>query len=135
MLNNLTTNLRKLSSLLLGEPYYPAYQRFLRRCFAAHAQRLGWDAKPGEYAFAGHLRYRATHATHPAARAHDDTHIRRATVLSELGANGDETVIAEAQKRFALHTSGTALLPAESRPFVFGLVRVRWCSGVYLGRH
>jgi hypothetical protein len=62
VLNNLTTNLRKLSALLLGEPYYPAYQRFLRRCFAAHAQRLGWDAKPEEDTFAANLRYRATHA-------------------------------------------------------------------------
>jgi hypothetical protein len=62
VLNNLTTNLRKLSALLLDEPYYPAYQRFLRRCFAAHAQRLGWDAKPEEDTFAANLRYRATHA-------------------------------------------------------------------------
>jgi hypothetical protein len=56
VLSNLTTNIGKLSALLTGEPYYPAYQRFLRRCFAAHAQRLGWDPQPGEDAFTGYLR-------------------------------------------------------------------------------
>jgi hypothetical protein len=46
----------------------------------------------------------------------------RPLVIGRLGRFGDESIIAEAQKRFEVHVSGKALIPADLRSPVYRTV-------------
>ena len=98
---DLAANLRGLDGLLLDAPYVDRYRDFARGLFAKVAATVGWDAGPGEQ--------------------HLDA-IRRAIVIGQYGAYGDEATLAEAKRRFDAFLDDPASLHPDLRAVVFGLV-------------
>ena len=80
VVTTLAEQLGGLSSLYGGRPNGAAFRTFARSRLAPIADRLGWDAKPGE---------------------HDNVAAARRAVLVALGQFGDPAVVAEARRRFA----------------------------------
>jgi puromycin-sensitive aminopeptidase len=78
--SDLATNLGSLDNLIGREGFYRSYQAYARGIFKPVADRIGWDAKPGE----GHL-----------------DALLRSTVLLSLGGAEDEDTLREARARFA----------------------------------
>ncbi|GLE10782.1 hypothetical protein PINS_up023022 [Pythium insidiosum] len=98
----LSSHLERYNLLFGDEAFYPAFQRYVRELFAAVMQRLTWEPTDED-------------------RARSDTAEFRAIVIARLGAAGDESVIREAQRRFALYVDGgdKSALPADLRGVVF----------------
>ncbi|KAJ0389290.1 hypothetical protein ATCC90586_010901 [Pythium insidiosum] len=100
----LSSHLERYSMLFADEPFYPAFQGYMRTLYAAVMQRLTWEPTEED-------------------RVRSDTAEFRAIVIARLGSAGDKAVILEAQRRFALYIEGgdKAALPADLR----GVVDVR----------
>ena len=107
---DLSANLRGLENLLLDEPFLSRFQNFGARLYRSIAERVGWDARPGE----GHLDI-----------------LLRGTVLSQLGAYGDPATIGEARGRFARYAQDASLLHPDLRGVVIGLVGQEGDEGTY----
>ncbi|MCY4556088.1 MAG: M1 family metallopeptidase [Chloroflexi bacterium] len=99
--SDLATNLREIESLISDEPYLDAYHAFGRRLFGPAAQRLGWEARPGE----GHL-----------------DSLARSTVLSQAGVYGDPEIVAQASELFDAYQLNPANVRPDLRGVVFSLV-------------
>ena len=79
----IVSGMRYIANLLYGSPAYKPFRAYARDMFHAVATRIGFDAKANE--------------------SHDTT-LLRPLVLGSASFFGDETIIAEALKRFAEHT-------------------------------
>jgi puromycin-sensitive aminopeptidase len=98
---DLSSNLGGVGYLYSTTDFSDNFRAFIRHLFTPIMAVVGWDAKPGE----GHL-----------------TTMLRSLVVGRLGRAGDQSVIAEARKRFAAHCDGTAPLPADLRNAVYSTV-------------
>ncbi|KAF9963760.1 Aminopeptidase 2 mitochondrial [Modicella reniformis] len=78
-----------LSSVFYQQPedFQKALEKFQRKLFSKAAARLGWDTRDSDD-------YRST--------------LLRKLLLTNAGCSGDETVVVEAQKRFASYVGGDA---------------------------
>ena len=97
---DLAANLGDLDTLVSREPSRAAFQRFARDLFRPAAQRMGWEARPGE----GHLEA-----------------LLRSTVLSQAGHYGDVEALRTAQAYFQRYAKDSAAVRPDIRGVVFGL--------------
>ena len=97
---NLATNLREIDTLLGDQSYHPAFQAFARDLFHPAAQRMGWEARPGE----GHLDV-----------------LLRSIVLGQVGSYGDTEFLEQAKERFRSFLQGSASIHPDIRGVVFSL--------------
>ena len=98
--SDLASNLRDVENLISDRAYYQDYRTFARDLFQPAAQRIGWDARPGE----GHL-----------------DALLRSTVLSQAGGYGNTQVLEEARGRFARYLQDPASLHPDLRGLVYSL--------------
>ena len=98
--SDLSSNLRDIELLVADEPCCDRYRAFARDLFRPPAQRIGWDAQPGE----GHL-----------------DSLLRSTVLSQVGSYGDPDFLAQAADRFTAYCQNPAALHPDLRGVVFSL--------------
>jgi aminopeptidase N len=84
-----------------GSPSHDDFAALARAIVKPMAERLGWDAHPGET---------------------PDVQQLRRTLLADLGAWGDPQVIAEARRRFAAFVADRASIKPDDQSFVLGLV-------------
>jgi aminopeptidase N len=84
-----------------GTGGYDAYAAFARSIIKPVSDRLGWDAKPDET---------------------PNVQTLRRTLLSDLGAWGDQQVIAEARRRFDLFMKDRASLGPDDQAMVLSIV-------------
>ena len=82
----------RLDDLERGLPGRPAFQAYARSRLRPPFERLGWDRAAGES---------------------EDNTILRAKLIGELGALGDDAVLAEAKRRFAVVCEGPAIARRE----------------------
>jgi aminopeptidase N len=92
-----------------GEPAH-AYRGWVRKELAPVLARVGWDPKPGES---------------------DSTATLRASLLQALAEADDESVIAEARKRFQRFTADPRALGAETRGAVLSVIALRADSALW----
>ena len=97
---DLAANLGDLDTLVSRAPSRAAFQRFARDLFRPAAQRMGWEARPGE----GHL-----------------DALLRSTVLSQAGHYGHEEALRTAQAYFQRYVKDSAAVRPDIRGVVFGL--------------
>jgi puromycin-sensitive aminopeptidase len=97
---DLASNLRDIDNLLANEPYYGAFQAFARDLFHPAAQRMGWEARPGE----GHL-----------------DALLRSTVVGQAGSYRDPEFLEGAKERFAWFLRDPANVHPDIRGVVFSL--------------
>jgi aminopeptidase N len=90
----------RLDDLERGLPGRPAFQAYARLRLRPAFERLGWDRAAGESA---------------------DNTILRARLIGELGALGDEAVLAEAKRRFAAFVKDPGSLDVNLRASVIFL--------------
>jgi aminopeptidase N len=84
-----------------GGARHDAFSAYARSIIKPVAERLGWDAKPGET---------------------PDTQRLRRTLIGDLAAWGDEQVVAEARRRFARFTADRATLGPDDQFMVLSIV-------------
>jgi len=101
VINTLADQLAALDWLYGDRPNQATYRSFARSRLAPMAQRLGWDAKPGE---------------------HDNVAAARRAVLSALGELGDAAVVVEARRRFEQWLAQPDTLTGAGRRTVLGVV-------------
>jgi puromycin-sensitive aminopeptidase len=100
---DISESLNYYSTLYREEPFYPGLQAYIRKLFANVMTHLTWDSSS---------------ATMPSS---DDGHFR-SLVIAQLGRAGDESVIAEAQRRFSAYFKGDkSVLSADLRETVFSI--------------
>ena len=99
--SDLATNLRDVETLIASQPYHEAFRSFARDLLRPAAQRIGWEARPGE----GHL-----------------DALLRSTVLSQVGGYGDAECLEEAKGRFSSYLRDPAALHPDLRGVVYSLV-------------
>jgi puromycin-sensitive aminopeptidase len=97
---DLASNLRDIDNLLANEPYHGTFQAFARDLFHPAAQRMGWEARPGE----GHL-----------------DALLRSTVVGQVGSYGDTEFLEGAKERFARFLRDPANVHPDIRSVVFSL--------------
>lgn len=100
----------ELDVLLLEEPGRAPFHAAARRVLGPLGARLGWDDAEGEP---------------------DSWAMLRGRVLATLGRFGDEAVLAEARRRFALFLGSSDSLPGNLRAVVFGVVGRFATTGQY----
>ena len=93
--------LSKLSQLLAYTDHHDKIKAFGRRLLSDVTRRLGWDAQPEEE----HL-----------------TKLLRNLLLGRMAMFDDPDVLAEAERRFALHVKGEEQIPADLRRTVYRAV-------------
>jgi len=91
-------NLRAVKTVWSGEPNYPNLQRFIINLIKPVGQRLGWDVAKGES---------------------DLNTLLRAMVIESLVGLGEESVIAEAKKRFHNFINNNVSIPADLRYAIY----------------
>lgn len=96
-------SLGRLSILLSNTDYREKFHKFGCHLMNGIFERLTWDPKDGE--------------------KHTDT-MTRALVLNRLVTFGEQTVIAEAKRRYVTHANGTCAIPADLRESVYKAVSV-----------
>ena len=101
VLATLAEQLGALDWLYDGRPNQAAYRAFARGRLTPIAQRLGWDAKPGES---------------------DNAAVTRRSVLVTLGELGDPSVVAEARRRFDRWLTDPDSLAGAGRRTVLAIV-------------
>ncbi len=101
VLQTLTEQLGALDWLYEGRGGEKAYRAFVIARLTPIAQRLGWDAKPGEA---------------------DNEAVLRRSLLGTLGDMGDAATVAEARKRFAAYLANPDSLTGGGRRTVLGIV-------------
>ena len=99
--NRVCSALGKLSQLLSYTEHGDLLKAFGRRLLSGVTRSLGWESKPDEE----HL-----------------TKLLRSLVLARMTMLDDVEVIAEAERRFALHVSGEQLIAADFRSTVYKAV-------------
>jgi puromycin-sensitive aminopeptidase len=91
--------LSKLRVLIASSPDTDAkFQEFVVDLLSNIAEEVGWTPKAGE---------------------HHVTSLMRSQILTRIGCYGHQPTVVEAQKRFADHLSGTAIIPADLRACVY----------------
>ncbi len=95
--SQITDTLFTLDQLQRDQPGREAFRAYARSLLLVPFRSVGWDAKPGEDPTIGLLRTR---------------------LLSTRASLGDQTVLAEARKRFSGFLSNTAALAPDLRPVV-----------------
>ncbi len=98
--SDLSANLGGLELVILKEDFLPEFDNLGRQLFQKIAQKVGWDARPGE----GHL-----------------DSLRRSIVLGQAGGYGDPSVLAEAKVRFRKYLDSPSSVHPDLRGVVFGL--------------
>jgi aminopeptidase N len=93
--------LAQLESYMRGLPQHDAFAAYARKAVAPLFASLGWDAKPGETVATGEL---------------------RRTVISALGAWGDQAIIAEARTRFDRAVADPTSTTPEMQGVLTGIV-------------
>jgi aminopeptidase N len=101
VIDEIVRALTRLDHLEWDRPERAAFQAFARTVLRPMFERIGWDAAPSE----------------PADRT-----LLRSRLIGVLGTFGDEAIIAEARRRFALFVKDPASLSTELRGTVTGLV-------------
>ena len=101
VLQTLSDQLEAIDAIFNGRSSRSAYRAFALGRIAPIAQRLGWDARPGE--------------------ADNDAVLRR-SVLTTLGALGDAATIREARRRFARYLTDPSTLTGAGRRTVLSIV-------------
>jgi puromycin-sensitive aminopeptidase len=99
--SDLASNLRDIEIIIGNERYHEAFRAFGRELFRPAAERMGWEARPGE----GHL-----------------DALLRSTVLSQAGGYGDAQFLEQAKERFASYLRDPSNLRPDLRGVVFSLV-------------
>ncbi|MBI4177350.1 MAG: M1 family metallopeptidase [Candidatus Aenigmarchaeota archaeon] len=101
VLEDVSSSLRSMKTLLSDESSFQAFREFSRNFFAPIAKKVGWDPRPGE----GHL-----------------DSLRRSIVLSQAGHYGDRETIKKARVKFKGYLEDPLSLHPDLRGVVFGLV-------------
>ena len=101
VLQNLADQLEAIDWIFDGRASRPAYRAFALSRIAPVAQRLGWDAKPGEA---------------------DNEAILRRSVLTTLADLGDAATLAEARRRFERYLIDPSTLTGAGRRTVLAIV-------------
>jgi len=99
--NRVCSALGKLSQLLAYTEHHDLLKAFGRQLLSGITEKLGWEPKADE----DHL-----------------TKLLRSLVLARMTMLDDAQVIAEAERRFALHVKGEQLIPADFRSTVYKAV-------------
>jgi aminopeptidase N len=99
--SDLTDNLNTVLSIWAQEPVYPLLQKYMIKLYRKIGERVGWESNPKE---------------------DDLTKLLRSDVLLVLGTHGDQSVIAEARRRFAKYLQQPNTLNPNLRETVFKLV-------------
>jgi len=107
---DLAANLGSVDTLLWNEPFYPAFQGFVRGVFRPIGDRIGWGPRPNE----GHLDV-----------------LLRSTVLYQLGESGDEATLTEAAARFREYAQDPSNVRADIRGVVSSLAARRGDRSTY----
>ena len=107
---DLSSNLRDIEVLLAGERSFQSYQVFARGVFKPAANRIGWEAQPGE----GHL-----------------DAILRSTVLSQAGSYGDQEILDQARERFQLYVKDQASVRPDIRGVMLSLTGQKGDRAIY----
>jgi puromycin-sensitive aminopeptidase len=97
----ITSNLRAIDNLILGQPFYDDYKSFCRKVFKVIAEGIGWGKDPQE--------------------SHSRT-LLRSVVLSIYGSSRDGNTIAKARKIFAEIYYGKSEIDSDLRGVVYNLV-------------
>lgn len=98
--NQVIRVLTRIDHLQWNRPERAAFQAYGRAVLRPLFDRIGWDAAPSESA---------------------DNALLRTRLIGVLGAFGDETIVAEAKRRFAEFVRDPASLPTALRETVTGL--------------
>lgn len=98
--SDLASNLKEIETLVCDEPFLESFRTLARNLFHPVAQRVGWDARPGE----GHL-----------------DALLRSTVLSQAGNYQDAEVLEQAKARFNSYLRDPDLLHPDLRGVVYSL--------------
>lgn len=101
VLQTLTEQLAALDWVFEDRPTQPAYRAFALKTLRPIAERLGWDAKPGEP---------------------DNAAILRRSVLTALGQFGDAATLTEARRRFDAWLTDPESLTGANRRTVLAIV-------------
>jgi len=99
--NSISNAISRLSTILVDQPCYGNYKRFVLEIFSNIKADITWDGEPNE------------------------THLKtqlRMVVLSKLGRYGDQEVRDEAKRRFDAHVAGTKTIHADIRSTVYSCV-------------
>jgi len=97
----ITTTLRFIDSLYIGNKERPTFQAYARSLLKPVFDRVGWDPKPGEEAARGLL---------------------RVNLITTLGDFANQGVINAARERFQNFLADPKMLPPDLRPAVLGVV-------------
>jgi len=100
---SLAANVGSVLGVFMHEPYAHKLEAFASHLYEPIAQKLGWDAQPGE----------STSNT-----------LLRGVVLSRLGVLGHQATVQEARKRFEAYLSDHSTLAADLRGPVFEIVLI-----------
>ena len=106
----LSENLGDLCRLYRSQAFFPKFQSYLIKIYSKQMKILGWDAKDGESQRTGSL---------------------RASIISMMGRAGDESVCAEAFRRFCAYESEGIRIPGDLQGIVFRLALRHNESHVY----
>ena len=98
---DLSMGLKGIEALVLTEAYLPQLQAFGREMYRPIAQKVGWDAQPGE----AHLRT-----------------LLRSVVLTQMGGYDDKSTVEEARRRFEKYLKDPSSLNPNLRALVYGMV-------------
>ncbi|KAI2509760.1 metalloaminopeptidase [Fragilaria crotonensis] len=96
----LSENLGDLCRLYRSQPFFSKFQSYLIKIYTKQFDILGWDAKDGESQRTGTL---------------------RASVISMMGRAGDESICAEAHRRFCDYVTHGIGIPGDLQGIVFRL--------------
>ena len=107
---DLAGNLGDLDTLLSDEACYPAFKSLCQGLFSPLAERMGWEAKPGD----GHL-----------------DAILRSVALGQAGYYDDPAVLAEARRRFDAYLEDPSTLRPDLRGVVFSLTAQQGDAATY----
>ncbi|HVT00788.1 MAG TPA: ERAP1-like C-terminal domain-containing protein, partial [Patescibacteria group bacterium] len=97
----IASDLSKVSNLIIGQSYYPSFERYAVKIFSRVAKHLSWEKKKGE--------------------SHSHT-LLRSLALYNLGTYGDRDTIEKAMDYFNQEISGKKQIPSDLRGVVFNLV-------------
>ena len=114
VLQTLSDQLEAIDAIFNGRSSRPAYRVFALGRIAPIAQRLGWDAKPGE--------------------ADNDAALRR-SVLTTSGTLGDAATVAEARRRFERYLVDPTTLTGAGRRTVLAIIAANADAAAWKALH
>eukprot|EP01129_Flabellula_baltica_P009755 TRINITY_DN4040_c0_g1_i2.p1 TRINITY_DN4040_c0_g1~~TRINITY_DN4040_c0_g1_i2.p1 ORF type:complete len:857 (-),score=233.95 TRINITY_DN4040_c0_g1_i2:36-2606(-) len=98
---DISSNLNYVSAIFSSQDFHPQFKQFVLGLYSKIGNTLGWEPKEGEG---------------------DLTKLLRATVLRQLGGNGDQSVIDEAKNKFEAYIADNSTLSADLLSVVISLV-------------